>query len=43
MGMGPFEQFQHLAETVTGGVIENCGPWVTEEQPVQVLEEFLRL
>jgi pimeloyl-ACP methyl ester carboxylesterase len=45
MGMGPFEQFQSLAETVTGGVIENCGHWVIEEQPGQVLEdlgEFLR-
>ena len=45
MGMGPFEQFHHLAETVTGGVIENCGHWVTEEQPGRVLEdlgEFLR-
>jgi pimeloyl-ACP methyl ester carboxylesterase len=45
MGMGPFEQFHHLAETVTGGVIENCGHWVIEEQPGRVLEdlgEFLR-
>jgi pimeloyl-ACP methyl ester carboxylesterase len=45
MGMGPFEQFHHLAETVTGGVIENCGHWVIEEQPDRVLEdlgEFLR-
>ena len=44
-GMGPFEQFQHLAETVTGGVIENCGHWVIDEQPGRVLEdlgEFLR-
>jgi pimeloyl-ACP methyl ester carboxylesterase len=42
---GPFEQFHHLAETVTGGVIENCGHWVIEEQPGRVLEglgEFLR-
>ena len=45
MGMGPFEQFHHLAETVTGGVIENCGHWVIDEQPGRVLEdlgEFLR-
>lgn len=45
MGMGPFEQFQQLAETVHGGVIANCGHWVAEEQPAQVvaeLTEFLR-
>ena len=45
MGMGPFEQFQRLAETVHGGVISNCGHWVAEEQPAQViseLTEFLR-
>jgi pimeloyl-ACP methyl ester carboxylesterase len=45
MGMGPFEQFRSLAETVNGGVIDNCGHWVIEEQPGQLLEgleEFLR-
>ena len=45
MGMGPFEQFQSLAETIKGGVIDNCGHWVIEEQPSQLLEdleEFLR-
>ena len=44
-GGGPAEQFHHLAETVTGGVIENCGHWVIEEQPGRVLEdlgEFVR-
>ena len=38
MGMGPFEQFQSLAETIKGGVIDNCGHWVVEEQPGQLLE-----
>ncbi len=45
MGRGPLEQFQQLAETVHGGVISNCGHWVAEEQPAQVvseLTEFLR-
>jgi pimeloyl-ACP methyl ester carboxylesterase len=45
MGMGPFEQFQSLAETIKGGVIDNCGHWVIEEQPSRLLEdlgEFLR-
>ena len=45
MGMGPLEQFRSLAETVKGGVIDNCGHWVLEEQPGQLLEgleEFLR-
>jgi hypothetical protein len=32
MGMGPLEQFRSLAETVKGGVIDNCGHWVIEEQ-----------
>ena len=45
MGMGPLEQFRSLAETVKGGVIDNCGHWVIEEQPGQLLEgleELLR-
>ena len=41
MGMGPFEQFQQLAKTVSGGVIEDCGHWAVEEQPTQVAEELL--
>lgn len=45
MGMGPFEQFQQLADTVHGGVISDCGHWPSEEQPAQLgaaLAEFLR-
>jgi hypothetical protein len=37
MGMGPFEQFQQLAECVTGGVINDCGHWAIEEQPTKVV------
>jgi pimeloyl-ACP methyl ester carboxylesterase len=40
MGMGPFEQFQQLAESVTGGVINDCGHWVIEEQPTRLLEDL---
>jgi pimeloyl-ACP methyl ester carboxylesterase len=45
MGIGPFEQFQHLAQTVRGGVITGSGHWVIEEQPDQILaqlKDFLR-
>jgi pimeloyl-ACP methyl ester carboxylesterase len=44
-GFRGWEQFRSLAETVKGGVIDNCGHWVIEEQPGQLLEgleEFLR-
>jgi len=40
MGLGPFEQFQHLAGTVQGGVISNSGHWVIEEQPAQIVTEL---
>ena len=40
MNTGPLEQFQNLAERVTGGVIENCGHWVAEEQPNRLLAEL---
>ncbi|MEO9338654.1 alpha/beta hydrolase [Mesorhizobium sp. SB112] len=45
MGMGPYEQFQHLADQVCGGVIHESGHWIIEEQPSQVakaLNSFLR-
>jgi pimeloyl-ACP methyl ester carboxylesterase len=42
MGMGPFEQFQHLALDVRGGVIKDCGHWVAEEQPALVAEDLNR-
>lgn len=44
MGLGPFEQFEHLAAIRRGGVINESGHWVIEEQPARVLnelEEFL--
>ena len=40
MNTGPVEQFRNLAERVTGGVIENCGHWVAEEQPNRLLAEL---
>jgi pimeloyl-ACP methyl ester carboxylesterase len=45
MGTGPFEQFQRLAGSVKGGVIDDCGHWIIEEQPARLLEDleqFLR-
>ena len=45
MGTGPFEQFQHLAQSVKGGVISDCGHWIMEEQSAKLLEnltQFLR-
>ena len=41
MGIGPFEQFQHLAQTVRGGVVTGSGHWVIEEQPDKILAELL--
>jgi pimeloyl-ACP methyl ester carboxylesterase len=41
MGIGPFEQFQHLAQTVRGGVITGSGHWVIEEQPDKILAELM--
>jgi len=41
MGIGPCEQFQHLAETVRGGVITASGHWLIEEQPEKILAELL--
>jgi len=40
MGTGPFEQFQQLATSVRGSVIDDCGHWVIEEQPARLLEEL---
>lgn len=40
MGVGPFEQFQHLAQAVRGGVITGSGHWVIEEQPDKILTEL---
>ncbi len=40
MGLGPFEQFQHLAGTVRGGIIPGSGHWVIEEQPAQIIAEL---
>lgn len=40
MGIGPFEQFQHLAGTVQGGVIADSGHWAIEEQPAQIITEL---
>jgi pimeloyl-ACP methyl ester carboxylesterase len=45
MGMEPFEQFQRLAQSVKGGVIDDCGHWIMKEQPARLLEDleqFLR-
>jgi pimeloyl-ACP methyl ester carboxylesterase len=41
MGIGPFEQFQQLAQTVQGGVITGSGHWVIEEQPYKMLAELM--
>lgn len=37
-GMEVFQSLQRFAEDVRGGLIPNCGHWVTEEQPEFVAE-----
>lgn len=42
-GRGPevLESLTRLATNVQGGVIENCGHWIPEEQPEQLLRHLL--
>jgi pimeloyl-ACP methyl ester carboxylesterase len=35
------ESLQRLAANVHGGVIENCGHWMPEEQPAELLHRLL--
>ena len=36
------ESLRRLADNVEGGVIENCGHWMPEEQPRELLRQLLR-
>jgi pimeloyl-ACP methyl ester carboxylesterase len=40
-GMVLFNKMKKLAENVQGGVIENCGHFIAEEQPVKLSEQLL--
>lgn len=40
-GINTLYSFQSLADNVTGGVINNCGHFIQEEQPQQLLEQLL--
>jgi pimeloyl-ACP methyl ester carboxylesterase len=40
-GMVLFNKMKTLAENVQGGVIENCGHFIAEEQPAKLSEQLL--
>jgi pimeloyl-ACP methyl ester carboxylesterase len=40
-GMEVVESLQRLATNVQGGVVENCGHWMPEEQPAFLLNRIL--
>lgn len=40
MSAGPCEQFEQLATTVYGGIVEDCGHWIAEEQSAQLVEKL---
>jgi pimeloyl-ACP methyl ester carboxylesterase len=40
-GMDTFESLLRVAENVRGGLIPDCGHWVTEEKPEYVTQELL--
>lgn len=40
-GMEVVESLRRLAVDVQGGVIENCGHWIAEEQPTELLRRLL--
>ena len=40
-GMEVLESLRRLATDVRGGVIENCGHWMPEEQPEELLRQLL--
>lgn len=41
-GMEPLESLRRVAENVRGGVVENCGHWIAEEQPAILSEELIK-
>lgn len=41
-GMETFESLKRVAEDVRGGLIPDCGHWVTEEQPEFIANELLK-
>ena len=40
-GIDTLQSMQRVAEDVRGGVVEDCGHWVQEEQPQQVIDAAL--
>jgi pimeloyl-ACP methyl ester carboxylesterase len=40
-GMECLESVQRVAENVRGGVIEDCGHWLAEEQPDTLARELM--
>ena len=40
-GMEVVESLRRLADDVQGGVVENCGHWMPEEQPMELLKRLL--
>ena len=40
-GIDTLQSMQRVAEDVRGGVVEDCGHWVQEEQPRQVIDAVL--
>jgi pimeloyl-ACP methyl ester carboxylesterase len=40
-GIDTLQSLQLVADDVRGGVIEECGHWIQEEQPQQVIDAVL--
>ena len=40
-GQAPLRSMRELADDVRGGVIENCGHWIVEEQPAYLTTQLL--
>ena len=40
-GLEVVESLRRMAADVQGGVIENCGHWMPEEQPAELLRRLL--
>ena len=41
IAMEVMESLQRMAIDVRGGMIENCGHWMPEEQPAELLKQLL--
>jgi pimeloyl-ACP methyl ester carboxylesterase len=40
--MEPLESLRRVADDVRGGIVDDCGHWIAEEQPAILCDQLLR-